>query len=194
MSIKLRRGLYANIASTAGVILALGGTAYASTLVTSAQIQDGTIKNRDIHAETIDGSRVLDGSIGRDDLSPDVRSAAYSSYHDAPVTITGSVATVLSLTIPRSGSYVVNAKVEGYSTASASAWLACYLVGPGASDSNIGSLVANGAAGIPLQIVDDFAGGETVLVRCYGSGASGIDARWTKITAVSVDSLTNTPG
>ena len=194
--LKIRPGSYANVASTAALVIGLAGTSYAAGLVTSAQIADGTIRNRDIHSETITGATIRDGSVSESDLAADTRSVAYSTYHDAEVAISpSSVETVLSLTVPRSGAYVVNAKLEGrLAGAAPSSWISCGIAGGTDVDYTVSSLPASGdAIGVPFQFVHEFNAGQTADLRCT-AGSAGVTAKDIKITAVSVDELTNTPG
>jgi len=187
----IRRGSYANIASTAALVVALGGTSYAATMITSHQIQDGTVRNRDIRTNTIDGTRVRDGGLDVSDLAPDAQSAAYAVYHDEDVTVpSASVGTMLSLTIPRAGAYGVAAKLEGTYYGSTSSWISCGLSAGSDTDYSGASLAANSTETLPLQIVHTFAAGDTVQVRC-DAGSADVDAKNIKITAVSVDTLTN---
>ena len=58
---RLTQGRYASIASTAALVIALGGTSYAAAVVTGADIKDDTVTTRDIKDETL---RLKDFSSG----------------------------------------------------------------------------------------------------------------------------------
>ena len=45
-------GRYAAIASTAALVVALGGTSYAAAQITSGDIKDGTIQTKDLAKPT----------------------------------------------------------------------------------------------------------------------------------------------
>ena len=47
------QGRYATVASTAALVVALGGTSYAAGLVTGQQIKDGTVTTADIKDHTL---------------------------------------------------------------------------------------------------------------------------------------------
>lgn len=63
------RPKYADIAATLALVISVtGGTAYAATLITSADIQDGTIQSIDVADGSLTGRDVRDGSIGTAEL------------------------------------------------------------------------------------------------------------------------------
>jgi hypothetical protein len=66
---------YANVMSTLGVFIALGGTATAAVLITGANIKDGSVQSRDIAngAKGVASVDVRDGSLAAKDLSVEAR-------------------------------------------------------------------------------------------------------------------------
>jgi len=58
---KLRRPSPALVISIAALVAACAGSAYAATVITSAQIKDGTIQSRDIKAGSIQSGRLSKG-------------------------------------------------------------------------------------------------------------------------------------
>jgi hypothetical protein len=61
---------YANLVSTAALVVALGaGTAYAANTIFSADIVDGEVQHADLAAGAVAGDRVADGSLTLLDLS-----------------------------------------------------------------------------------------------------------------------------
>lgn len=63
------RSSYANVAATAALVISLSGTAYAATLITSADIQDGTIASVDVADGTLNGKDVKDGAVQSVDVT-----------------------------------------------------------------------------------------------------------------------------
>jgi hypothetical protein len=61
------RPSYAAVASTLALVLALGGTAYA-LVVTSADIQNGTIQTEDLHKNAVTGNKVKNGTLTGSDI------------------------------------------------------------------------------------------------------------------------------
>jgi hypothetical protein len=62
----LRRHLsYANVMATVAVFIALGGSSYAALKITGADVRNGTLTNRDLKRNTLDGSRVRESRIGK---------------------------------------------------------------------------------------------------------------------------------
>jgi hypothetical protein len=66
----------AGIVLGAATILALsvGGGAVGAAMVTSADIQDGTIKTRDMQDESINSAKINDGGVKENDLNPSISS------------------------------------------------------------------------------------------------------------------------
>jgi len=58
---------YSAVASTLALVLALGGTAYA-LVVTSADIQNGTIQTEDLHKNAVTGNKVKNGTLTGSDI------------------------------------------------------------------------------------------------------------------------------
>jgi hypothetical protein len=57
------RPKYADVAATVALVLSLSGTAYAATVIYSANIADNTILGRDVHDGALTGTDVLNGSL-----------------------------------------------------------------------------------------------------------------------------------
>ena len=77
---------YANVVSTLALVIALGGgTAYAAARIGSADIIDNSVQSRDLRdshvrgrdlaAASVDGDKVLDGSLALADLAPAAKAA-----------------------------------------------------------------------------------------------------------------------
>ena len=66
---------YANVMATLAVFIALGGSSYAAVKlransVGSREIRNGQVKKQDLAANSVDGSKVVDGSLGLTDFTP----------------------------------------------------------------------------------------------------------------------------
>jgi hypothetical protein len=182
--LRLRKGSYANIASTAALVLALGGTSYAAGLITSAQIKNGTIQTRD--------------------LAPSARTAAYAAHHTSTwidVSMDGSApTTVLTVHVPRPGSYVLNAKAIADNSNAAGGWgdAECALFISSYVDGASARLVpeATRSTTLALQSVHRFRSAGNVELRCLGTSSSPtfttpIHVSGAQLTAVRVASATD---
>jgi hypothetical protein len=74
---------YADVAATLALVISLGGTAYAATLITSSNIQDNTILSQDVRDGTLQGVDVKDGTITRSDIN-DLTEAALKGQKGDP--------------------------------------------------------------------------------------------------------------
>jgi hypothetical protein len=63
------RPRYADVAATAALVIALGGTSYAAIVVTSANIKDNTIVSADLHDEGILSRDIYNGTVTLADIS-----------------------------------------------------------------------------------------------------------------------------
>ena len=62
----LRRHLsYANVMATAAVFIALGGSSYAALTITGADVRNGSLTNRDLKRNTLDGSRIREARLAK---------------------------------------------------------------------------------------------------------------------------------
>ena len=113
MSTKPRRALthltYANVVSTAALIVALGaGTAYAANTVFSTDIVDGDVQHVDLNASAVEGDRIVDGSVAHADLN--AAAVAGDRVADGSLTLAdvsgADVPTSLSVPKVRSGKCV----------------------------------------------------------------------------------------
>lgn len=189
----LRRSSVVTVAAAAALVVATGGTTtYAAHLITSKQIKNNTIKSIDVRDGTLAPADMAPGTIP----SPYGGSYAYSTFHDAGVNYQNG-ATVLTLSVPTSGSYVLNAST--WLLNGATPVLArCVLSAGGDSDTKRTFLEAAGTdkasyATVSLQAVHTFASAGTATLFCDNFGAPG-GAYDSKITAIKVDHLTNTAG
>jgi hypothetical protein len=162
---------YATIASTAALVVALGGTSYAAVLITSGDIKDGTIQTKDVN--------------------PDARVTAKSVHNDTATAMSGDK-NVLSLNL-RPGKYVLTAKAVA-ETFTNSGYATCSLVGP--NGTSLDTSWWYGGAGFGYGTLADqavFSTGNTgtVQLRCSGNST---DLYFKKLTAVRVASISNLTG
>jgi hypothetical protein len=168
-----RSGSYASVASTAALVVALGGTSYAASQITSSDIKNGTIQTKDV--------------------KPGARVTARSVHNDNGTVMTGSYKTVLSLNLSK-GQYVVTGKAVGHGTA-INSYASCSLVGPSGnvrdtSDWWAGSAVT-GWGTLTNQALINIGAAGPVQLKCYGGTSNLYDK---KLTAVRVASITNLTG
>jgi hypothetical protein len=148
-----RRGSYATVASTAALVVALGGTSYAAVQITSADIKDGTIQTKDVN--------------------PSARTTVKQIRNDNATAMDGSTKTVLTTNVGP-GHYLVSSKVLGAYTTT-SPFVECWLTGPGGATLDINYWYLPGAAGyggITNQAVFSTTSATTVQLNCAGSNAN----------------------
>jgi hypothetical protein len=196
----LRRGAATHVGWAVALLVAVAGTSYASTMITSAQIRDGTIENRDVAAGTLTGAKVHDGSLQLADLGASARTAAYAGHHDAVVEVSQTGLTpLMSLHVPAAGSYVVIAKTIVSDPNASSTWaeIDCYLDAGGDSDGGQAYLVpgSSGEETLAMQVAHTFTAPGNVTLGCSASSStwlpSTLEAQDSKVTAIRVGSLTD---
>jgi hypothetical protein len=165
------QGRYATVASTAALVVALGGTSYAAAQITSSDIKDGTIQTRDLDSH----ARIIAKSV-----------------HNDNGTAMGSTKTVLSLNL-KPGKYVVESKAVAESGTN-SGYASCFLVSPGGA--TLDTSWWYGGAGYGYSTLADQAvlsvgTTGTVELRCYGYGTT---LAFKKLTAVKVAAVSNLTG
>ncbi|HET7311968.1 MAG TPA: hypothetical protein VFJ17_11665 [Mycobacteriales bacterium] len=63
-----RRPRYADVAATLALVLALGGTAYATGTVGTSDIKDGAVTTAKLHYQAVTSSKIANGSVTLADL------------------------------------------------------------------------------------------------------------------------------
>jgi hypothetical protein len=192
----IRRSSVVTVAAAAALVVAAGGTsAYAAHLVTSKQIKNNTIRSIDVRDGALTSADLAPGTIP----APYGGTSAYSTYHDAGVSIQSQVSgqdpTVLSLAVP-AGSYVFDA-TTWLSNGASNLLARCTLSAGGDNDVKRQFLEAAGSgadeSSVALQVVHTFAAPGTAKLTCYGFGVNAF-ANNTKLTGVKVDHLSNVAG
>jgi hypothetical protein len=166
-------GRYAAIASTAALVVALGGTSYAASQITSNDIKDGTIQTKDLAKPT--------------------RISVKSAHNDNGTTMTGSDKTVLSINV-KPGKYVVNAKAVAFYTTTG-AYASCSIVAPNGSTVDTSWWYAgpsgDGYGTLANQAVFTVGNVGTVQLNCSG-GSSTLSYK--KLTVQKVHTLVDLNG
>jgi hypothetical protein len=123
--------------------------------------------------------------------------AAFSTFHDGPIPLSDSLGTIATLTIPAAGKYVITAKFSGYnSSVDASSTDECKLTAGGDTDTDwfdVDGALEDDAEVVAMQTVHQFAAPGQAVLACTDFGGGNVSALFTRITAVQVAQLTNTP-
>jgi hypothetical protein len=123
--------------------------------------------------------------------------AAFSTFHDDFIVLPDGLGTIATLAIPAAGKYVTAAKMTAFNiSGTASPDDFCRLTAGTDIDGDFfdvdGSSVDDGEI-VALQIVHQFAAPGQVVLACTDAGVGSVEALFTRITAVQVAQLTNTP-
>jgi hypothetical protein len=124
--------------------------------------------------------------------------AAFSTYHDALIPMPTMSGTIATLSIPAAGNYIVSAKLTAFNlSGTPSTDPRCSLEG-GSGPSDVVEFDVDGAAVddqevVALHIATHLAAPGSVLLKCLDFGTGDVRAQWTRVTAIQVAQLTNTP-
>lgn len=207
----------ATIVAAIALLVALGGTSYAAAdallptnSVGSAQVVNKSLKRVDIRpgvrgnrgprglrgftgARGATGAAGPTGSAGPNGTAgaagPVGPSDAFARFLNGPIAIPAGVTSLTTLSIPTAGRYVVWAKMF-VSTAAGVPLVNCQLVAGGNLDQTLLGVFAGFTRTLSLNVVNEFAAAGSVDLRCSASAAA--NANFIKISAVKVNTLTNT--
>jgi hypothetical protein len=215
------QGRYATVASTAALVIALGGSSYAAAALISGQnIQDGTVTTADVKNHNLklkdfsssarsgltgapgatgatgpQGAQGVPGAQGIQGVQgPAGPSNGFSVFNDNATALTGTYKTVLSLSVP-AGSYVVSSKAIAYGNTNGE-YAECTLGGGGSLDFSVATPTTSATFGysmISLQDVVSTASATTLTLACASNGTT-THVYWKKLTAVKLGSLSNIGG
>jgi hypothetical protein len=161
----------------------------ASNAVTSAKIASNAVTSAKIASNAVTGAKVQDGSLVAADFGTgQLAGDAYARFQNGPIVVPTASATLLSLTIPQSGNYLIWAKT--YSTAPLATAVTCRLEAGGDFDQTQTSVAGGGAASLSLNVAHNFSAAGTADFKCEGS-FPGAQANFIKISALRLASLTN---
>jgi len=169
-----KRALFIALTASALVAAAASG-AYAATASPGASAHNAATHNADA-------------------ASSPAGPAAFSGFHDAPISLPSSLGTIASLRIP-AGSYVIFAKATLWNGQNIDDTLTCKLVAGGDFDESITVLTGNTVpyadyAATSLNVVHHFNRPGRIRLQCTGGNVT-TTASWIKITAIRVGSLSN---
>lgn len=194
-----RRPSPAMIVALVALSVALAGTAVAGVATISALDKHETKKVKKLARKQANKritKRAPHLSVKNADTAG-VANAAFSTFHNDVIAFPGSLGTIGPLNIPTVGSYVINAKLwAGNLSATPSAGDRCSLSAGGDVDTQ-GFDTTGAAVGdqvpVPLQLVHTFTAPGSVVLSCTDGDDGDVQAFDTKITAVQVAKVTNTP-
>ncbi len=179
----------------------MSGSAYAATLISSQQIQNGTIRNIDIHNGTIHSNKIHNGTIQTNDLSLSAQTVAFTTRvqsFDIGIS-TSAFAEVASMSIPLGGDYdVVATMTVGDTDTNNSAQLVCalFMVGDFSNGDfqEVGmtpSGTAQALTNVTLQLTPTVMGSGTVRLWCENQLPNAdTSAGNVTITATSLNTIT----
>jgi hypothetical protein len=207
---KLRRPSPALVISIAALVAACAGSAYAATVITGAQIKDGTIQSRDIKMGTIQSGRLSKGVqniLNKKSAPAPTPLVTYEQIRKAgpenqPA---GQVLRVTSMTVP-AGAYAVTAKtimtaftgtsdiIEQLLGVNGSIGGTCTLNFGGVEDTStqtIGIINRQTPSTFNMQMTRTVAAPTEILLKC---GAANVPWRTSEssIMATKVDSISLT--
>ncbi len=139
--------------------------------------------------------QIVDTSTLKGNSANELTSDVHSVWHDDSVTLATAPETVVELTGLPAGSYLIIAKTSLGNTSASNVFVDCELVASPTLDRSSAILTPLQIIPATLTLVHTYTSdGGTAQLRCDDGGKSIGIAQWSKITAISVDTLTNTAG
>jgi hypothetical protein len=199
----------ATVIASIALLVALGGTSWAAVTlaprsvnnaalqtgaVNSRVIQNGQVKSSDLGAGVIRrGPAGQQGPSGPSGPSgPAGSSDAYSRFLNGPIAVPSSPTTLTSLTIPAAGKYVAWAKAYfSNSGVGTSGTVTCGLTAGTDLDASQTFLASGSDFTVANNVVHEFTASGTVDFKCQYVGTGTTNANYIKITAIKVNTLTN---
>ena len=222
-SILRHRPSPAMVVACIALAFALGGTSYAAIKlpagsVGTKQLKKNAVTSPKVKNNALTGSDVLESSLAQvpsaasatnatnathatnatSATTAGTANAAFSTYHDNPIDLPDTFGAIATLNIPAPGKYVVNAKFGAFNQSGlASPNDDCRLLAGGVVGDrlffDVDGALADDHEVVAMQLVYQFTAPGQVVLRCTDGGAGALVAYDTKITAVQVAQLTNTP-
>ena len=200
---RIRRPSPALVVAGLALAIALSGTAVAASValapnsvgtpqlktnaVTTAKVKNGTLLRADFKAGQVPAGRAgpagpagAAGAAGP--AGPAGPSDAYARFLAGPIAIPGIGTTIVNLTIPQAGKYVISSKAFVSGAAAASAL--CRLVAGTDQDDSLGNGIQFTLANL---LTHEFAAAGTVDFRCSTGGAQTVAG--IRIVAIRVGNL-----
>jgi len=172
--------------------IALSGTAVAASVALAPNsVGTAQLKNNAVTTAKVKNGTLLKADFKRGQLpagtagpaGPAGPSDAYALFFAGPIAIPGIGTTIVSLTIPQAGKYVISSKA--YVSGAAAATALCRLVAGTDQDDTLGSGIAFTLANL---LTHEFAAAGTVDFRCNTGGAQTVAQ--IRIVAIKVGNLT----
>ncbi len=203
---------YATVASTAALVIALGGTSYAAVKITGSNIADGTVTTKDVKNKSLnlkDMSPATKGKLKGATGAPGARGAAgpagpagpagkdgpsYArlAYDNTDTNITNQVSgddarVVYNVVV--GGTYVLLGKVIIANNAGVNISVRCTLAAQNSSDLAVVRLAPTMSATVNLQLAHSFTGFAGIGdIRCWAFGSAAV-AEVAKLTMIRVGQL-----
>ena len=119
-------------------------------------------------------------------------SDAYSAFHDSAVSTSSPEATLISISVPQAGKYVLLGKAWFFNNSVGAVQMDCRLVAGGDFDQSRFLLHGNpnGSQAVPFMVVHEYGSAGNAQLRCNDFGVN-VEAYDMKITAIKVGNLTN---
>ena len=160
---------FSNVVALTALFVALGGTSYAATRISSKQIKNNSVRGVDIKNRTIKSKDIAKGVIGAT-----LQSTAAQAVRDAGPTGVGasqSYTPVATLGGLEPGAYVLLAKVNQAGNARTEG--RCRIQAENDYDDSARGLREQGTSeGHNLQLVHSFGGTGTATLACRAAGGS----------------------
>jgi hypothetical protein len=200
---------YATVASTAALVIALGGTSYAAVKITGSNIADGSITTKDVKNKSLNlkdlspatkgklkgapgapGTKGATGTAGP--AGKDGPSYARSAYDFTATNITSQVSgddPRVIVNVPLGASYVLLGKVVIVNTSAVTTTVRCTLAAQNDSDVATVRIAASMTTTVNMQLAHTYTGlGGLADVRCYSFGNSA-EAQAAKLTMIKIGDL-----
>ena len=189
---------------------AVTGAKVLSNSITGAKVLNNSITGADVNEATVaqvpsaanashatSADQATSASSAVTAATAGTANTAFSTFHDAAIPLPTNVGTIATLTIPAAGNYVINAKLTAFNASNTeSPNDSCDLTAGGDKDTDLfdaDGLDIDDHEVVALQLVHHFAAPGQAVLACTDAGAGEVQARFTRITAVQVAQLTNTP-
>jgi hypothetical protein len=212
----------AMVVACLALAIALSGTSYAAirlpansvgtkqlrkNAVTSAKVKNDALTGADVNERRLGqvpsaatASNANNAAHAATADSATTANAAFSTYNDSLISLPDALGTIATLSIPAAGNYVVIAKFEAYNSAGvANTRSRCYLrAGVGGADFDgvafdVDTAFVDDEEIVVLHGTQAFNAPSQVLLVCSDYGEGSVKASLTKVTAIQVAHLTNTP-
>jgi hypothetical protein len=165
--------------------------------ITGADVNEATLAQVPSAANASHATSADQSTSASSAVTAGTANTAFSTFRDAAIPLPTSVGTIATLTIPAAGNYVINAKLTAFNVSSTgSPNDSCDLTAGGDKDTDLfdaDGLDIDDQEVVALQLVHHFAAPGQAVLACTDAGAGEVQARFTRITAVQVAQLTNTP-